>query len=119
MSLKLTFCGGVGQVTGANFLLESLEWKLLVDCGLLQGVKFAEDFNRTPFPYNPALIDYLCITHAHMDHIGKIPKLVRDGFRGTIYSTSITRELASVMLADALTLLENEAKREGVLPLYE
>ena len=82
-------------------------------------MKFAEDFNRTPFPYNPALIDYLCITHAHMDHIGKIPKLVRDGFRGTIYSTSITRELASVMLADALTLLENEAKREGVLPLYE
>ena len=72
----LTFCGGVGSVTGANFLLEAVGKKVLVDCGMVQGSRFADDENRTVFPYDPASIDFLLVTHAHIDHIGRIPKLV-------------------------------------------
>jgi len=115
---KLTFCGGTGTVTGANFLFETENCKLLVDCGLVQGHRFAEDLNRSEFFYNPAEIDYLLITHAHIDHIGRIPKLVKDGFKGQILSTPETRELAEFLLADTVKILDNEARRDGVLPLY-
>jgi len=116
---KLTFCGGVGTVTGANFLLETENSKILVDCGLVQGHKFAENLNRSEFIYNPANIDYLLITHAHIDHIGRIPKLVKDGFKGQILSTPETRELAELLLEDTVRILDSEARHEGVLPLYE
>lgn len=116
---KLTFVSGVGEVTGSNFLLESNGVKILVDCGLIQGIQFAEKENRSPFPYNPSGIDFLLVTHAHLDHIGRIPKLVRDGFRGVIYSTDITREIAEPMFSDAISLLDMEARRSGLLPLYE
>jgi metallo-beta-lactamase family protein len=82
-------------------------------------VQVAEQINREDFPYDPASIDALFVTHAHMDHVGRIPKLVRDGFKGPIYSTNATKDLAKLMLDDALKLLTNEAAREGVLPLYE
>src|SRR5437667_260365 len=110
-NLKITFHGGVGSVTGSNFLLESSETKILIDCGLLQGLR--NDFleNQAPFPYDPKIINFLFITHAHMDHIGKVGKLVRDGFRGTIYSTPETKELSRLMLEDALKLAD--------LPLYD
>ncbi len=116
---KLTFYGGTGTVTGANFLLEINNTKILIDCGLVQGNKFAENLNRSDFLYNPAEIDYLLITHAHIDHIGRIPKLVKDGFKGQILSTPETKELAEFLLADAVKILDNEARRDGVLPLYE
>jgi metallo-beta-lactamase family protein len=116
---KLTFHGGVGSVTGANFLLEIAGKHILVDCGLEQGSQFAEERNREPFPYEPASIDFLFITHAHADHIGRIPKLVKDGFKGVIYSTPATHDLAGVMLPDTLRLIEEEARRHGVLPMYE
>lgn len=116
---KLTFYGGVGTVTGANFLLTTDNCKILVDCGLVQGSKFSENLNRTEFAYVPAEIDYLLITHAHIDHIGRIPKLVKDGFKGQILSTPETRELAEVLLLDTVKILETEARHEGVLPLYE
>ncbi len=108
--LQITFWGGVGTVTGANFLLESLNTRILVDCGLLQGVSGATEENLKPFPYDPKTIDFLCITHAHMDHIGRIPKLVRDGFRGTIYSTGETREIAYLMLLDAVKVMKMNAQ---------
>ncbi len=119
--LKLHFYGGTGTVTGANFLLENSETKILIDCGLTQGQSFkpAEDPNRKPFPYNPADIDYLFVTHAHIDHIGRIPKLVKDGFSGKIISTGPTREIAAVMLDDAASISAEDARRYNVEPLYE
>lgn len=117
--IRLTFCGGVSTVTGANFLLEVGPRKILVDCGLLQGVEYADAINREPFPYDPADIEALFITHAHMDHIGRIGKLVKDGFRGQIYSTPATKDLVRPMLQDALRILDEEARHRGVLPLYE
>jgi metallo-beta-lactamase family protein len=115
----ITFCSGVGTVTGANFLLEGRAGqKILIDCGLVQGERFAEEVNREPFSYNPASIQALVITHAHLDHVGRIPKLVKDGFRGIIYSTPQTKTLTELVLNDAAGILEIEAKREEIAPLY-
>ena len=116
--LKLTFCGGAGVVTGANFLLENETVKILVDCGFEQGGKTSHDFNASKFPYDPKSINYLFITHSHVDHVGRIPKLVKGGFQGKIYSTPETRELAQLMLEDSAGLLTREAKRLGIEPLY-
>ncbi|MES2213519.1 MAG: MBL fold metallo-hydrolase [Patescibacteria group bacterium] len=121
-NLHMTFWGGVGSVTGANFLMESPRTRILVDCGLLQGSPEASTENNATFPYDPKTIDYLFVTHAHMDHIGKIGKLVKDGFKGIIYSTPETKELAHVMILDALKVMEMNA-RESIgdktqKPLY-
>ena len=115
-NLQLTCWGGVGAVTGANFLLEDGVTRVLVDCGLLQGVAGADEENAQKFPYDPKTIDFLFLTHAHMDHIGKVPKLVKDGFSGAIFSTPETRELAALMFDDALgivprRLLERKRKK--------
>lgn len=106
-------------MTGANFLLATDKCKILVDCGLVQGSSSAENLNRTDFSYNPAEIDYLLVSHAHIDHIGRIPKLVKDGFKGQILSTPETRELAELLLEDTVKILDTEARHEGVLPLYD
>lgn len=114
----LSFYGGVGSVTGANFLLSGNRTKLLIDCGLIQGEKFAHEANRQPFPYDAASIDYLLVTHAHIDHIGRIPKLVRDGFRGKIFSTPQTLDLSRLMLPDAFSVLKSELS-QGEIPFYD
>lgn len=108
-------------MTGANFLLEDKESgaKILVDCGFFQGRKVGEDINRDPFPYDPTSIDVLFVTHAHIDHVGRIPKLVRDGFRGVIYSTPATKEIAELMLTDSMGILGKEAKEDRLPPMYE
>lgn len=112
--LKVSFYGGVGKVTGANFLLSSKKTKVLVDCGLTQGNKEDQELNPKSFSYNPSEIDFLFITHAHIDHIGRIGKLVKDGFKGTIYSIDATKDLAVFMLADALKVMSYDGKE----PLY-
>jgi len=119
-SPRIKFFGGVGSVTGANFLLESPDGatKILIDCGMAQGSKFANDENRLPFKYNPSEIGFLLVTHAHIDHIGRIPKLVHDGFQGKILSTPATRMIAKPLLEDALQIHEEESRRDGVLPFY-
>src|SRR3989339_2060831 len=102
---KITFYGGTGSVTGSNFLLEIDGERILVDCGLTQGFKLADDVNWDPFPYDPKAVDILFVTHAHVDHLGRIPKLIKEGFRGKIYSTQPTKELALPMLEDTASIL--------------
>lgn len=117
--MRLTFWGGTKEVSGANYLLESDKGtKILIDCGLIQGSRFAEKRNFDPFPYNPKEIDSVLITHAHIDHIGRLPKLWRDGFGGTIYSTSPTKDFSELLLLDSEHILSEEAKEFGRDPLY-
>ncbi len=116
---RVTFYSGVGSVTGANFLLEIKGKKVLVDCGLIQGEKIALKENLDSFGYEATSIDMLFITHAHLDHIGRIPKLVKEGFNGIIYSTPETKALAELILEDAVGLMTHEAQQENLPPLYE
>src|SRR3989304_1632691 len=102
MNTTLTFCGGAGSVTGANFLLDTGNAKFLIDCGSAAQELVCDPINLEAFPYDPSQISALLVTHAHQDHIGRIPKLVRDGFRGAIHSTAATKDLAAAMFDDAL-----------------
>lgn len=119
MSARIGFYGGVGSVTGANFLFETESQQILVDCGLVQGDLFAQKENEKAFAYDPKDIDILFVTHAHADHIGRIPKLVKDGFKGVIYSTPPTKDLSSVMLEDAFAVMSMEAETHDLPLLYE
>ncbi|MEX0913117.1 MAG: MBL fold metallo-hydrolase [Candidatus Paceibacterota bacterium] len=119
MSSKLGFYGGVGSVTGANFMLDTGQVKILVDCGLVQGDRFQMKVNAEPFPYDPSEVDFLLVTHAHADHIGRIPKLVKDGFKGKIYSTEPTKALSGVMFEDAFKVMTFESERYDEPVLYE
>ncbi len=115
--MKLYFYGGTGIVTGANYLLETEQRKILVECGLFQGPNKIEEKNYQPFPYNPSEIESVLITHAHLDHIGRLPKLIADGFKGYIYATGPTADFARVMLKDSQKILHEKAKKAGVIPL--
>jgi len=108
--LKLTFCSGAGTVTGANFLIEGAGKKFLVDCGLIQGSDMDDELNWEDFPYNPSEIDFLFITHAHIDHIGRIPKLIHGGFQGKIFSVSPTKDITLYMLEDMANLVSRDTK---------
>ncbi len=115
---KLTFCGGAGVVTGANFLFECGGVKMLVDCGFEQGGGESHAHNAAPFAYDPNSIKMLFITHAHADHVGRIPKLVKDGFTGVIYSTPETKAISEFMLDDSAGLLLREAGEDMTKVLY-
>ncbi len=110
MSIKLTFYGGVGSTTGANIMLECGKETILVDCGLRQGGRDAEEENFKPFEFDPKIPKILVITHGHMDHLGRVPKLVREGFVGKIISTTPTKELARPMLLDAMRVIKTRHK---------
>ena len=116
-NLKVTFCSGAGTVTGSNFLLEGNGKKFLIDCGLIQGEKLADDMNWEPFQYDVPSIDILFITHGHIDHIGRIPKLIDEGFKGRIVSTIPTREITEVMLADTAHILSRDTEH-GLDKIY-
>ena len=117
--MKLGFYGGAGKVTGSNFLISGAGGKVLVDCGVEQGADFCEECVYGPFPYEVETVDALILTHAHLDHVGRIPKLVRDGFRGKIYMTPPTRDLAELILRDSVRILGEEARRRNKATLYE
>lgn len=118
MNLKLTFFGGAKSVTGANYLLETGGTKILVDCGLFQGSKYADDLNYAKFPYDPSEINYVFITHSHTDHSGRLPKLYKEGFRGKVYVTKPTLDMMQRALPDNLNLMKAEAEKENREPLF-
>lgn len=115
---KLTFYGGAEEVTGANFMLDTGTTKVLVDCGTRED-HLADGLVSEPFAYDPALVDALLVTHAHQDHIGRIPKLVRDGFKGAIYSTPATHDLAAIMFEDSLSLMQVKMEMTGEAPAFD
>lgn len=116
--MKITFFGGAGSVTGSNYMVESGNTKILIDCGLAQGSKFAEQKNFEPFAYDPAEVAAVFVTHAHVDHTGRLPKLVKDGFKGGVYSTPPTRDFAELLLIDSEHVLGDEAARDNMPVLY-
>jgi metallo-beta-lactamase family protein len=128
MSVTLTFLGAAREVTGSCILVQTARNRFLVDCGMFQGGGESDRKNARRMPVPPASIDFVLSTHAHIDHSGLLPKLVRDGFRGPIHCTSATADLLGVMLPDAGHIQEKEAewqtrKRERggkreVPPLY-
>ncbi len=107
------------MVTGSNYLLESGDTKILIDCGLFQGSHFCDELNFEDFRYDPKSITALIVTHGHIDHIGRVPKLVRDGFHGDIFSTPPTKDFAESLLLDSEHVLRTEAERMNKPPLYE
>lgn len=125
--MKLTFLGAAETVTGSRFLLQSGNEKILIDCGLFQGLKKLRQRNWAKFPVNPASIDAIVLTHAHIDHSGYIPVLYKNGFRGKIFCTDATLDLCRILLPDSGHLHEEEArflnkhgisKHKPALPLY-
>ena len=122
--MKITFLGAAKTVTGSNFLVEAAGKKFLVDCGMFQGKAELEIENDEPFEFNPAEIDFMLLTHAHIDHSGRIPKLYLDGYKNPIYTHKATCDLCSIMLPDSGHIQEMEAKwknkkriRQGLEPL--
>ncbi len=125
--MKLKFLGGARTVTGSCFHIECNKHKILVDCGMYQG-EGADEINKSVFDFRPEEIDYIFITHAHLDHSGLLPKIVKDGFKGKIITTSATRDLLDLMLYDSAHIQETDAEwltkkalRAGkppVIPLY-
>ena len=109
--MRLAFHGAARGVTGSCHLLEVAGRSILVDCGFFQGPREIVDDNREPFAFDPRAIDWLLLTHAHLDHCGRIPLLAKAGFRGEIIATSATRELARLVLLDAANLQEEDARR--------
>jgi metallo-beta-lactamase family protein len=127
--IKVTCLGGVGSVTGSSYLVESpIGKKVLVDCGLFQGGKQIENRNWADWGFEPENLNTLFLTHAHIDHCGRIPKLVKDGFRGRIITSPPTAELSAIMLLDSAHIQETDAEwqtrknkrqaRESIVPLY-
>ena len=106
--MNITFLGATKTVTGSNFLLEGAGKKIIVDCGLYQGRAKGERENYTDFPFNVNEIDYMLLTHAHIDHSGRIPKLYVDGYRGPVYATKATCDLCTIMLPDSGHIQEME-----------
>ena len=126
--MKITFCGAAGEVTGSCTLIETPNTRVLVDCGLFQGNGSARERNLAPFPFDPKTIDALIMTHAHIDHIGRLPKLVKEGFKGRVFATQPTRLLAKLMWRDAAQVMKDDARRykrpamyapRDIAPCYE
>ncbi|QYK05763.1 MBL fold metallo-hydrolase RNA specificity domain-containing protein [Shewanella zhangzhouensis] len=113
MSMTLTFWGATAEVTGSCHLLELNGKRLLLDCGLLQGGKQQEARNREPFPFDPASLDAVVLSHAHIDHSGRLPLLVKQGYSGPIYTHSATLDLCAILLKDAAMLQGRDTERQN------
>lgn len=127
MSVSITFLGAAGTVTGSKFLVHDQNQQVLIDCGMFQGIKDLRLMNWQPFPIDPAGIDAIVVSHAHLDHCGYLPRLVRQGFRGKIYLTKYSAKLAEIILRDSAKIqmedaefaqLKGYSKHNPPLPLY-
>lgn len=126
--MRLEFLGAAHTVTGSCYLLETQERQFLIDCGMFQGARRIREHNYENFPFNPAGIEAVILTHAHVDHCGLIPKLVKEGFKGTVYATQATCDLAQIMLPDSAFIQQSDAEsfnrknqrrgEEPVEPIY-
>ncbi len=114
--MRLRFLGAAREVTGSCFLVEAAHARFLVDCGMVQGGRAAAARNHEPFAFDPATIDFVLLTHAHIDHSGLLPRLTRAGFKGPIFATPATVDLLGVMLPDAAHIQESDAAREARRP---
>jgi metallo-beta-lactamase family protein len=111
--INLTFLGATGQVTGSCYLLETPSQRILLDCGLFQGSKETEKQNTVDFPFDPAKIDAVVLSHAHLDHCGRLPKLVKEGFKGSVFLTEASFPLLDLMLKDAVHLQLKDTEWEN------
>lgn len=126
--ISIRFLGAAGTVTGSKYLLQAFGKKILIDCGLFQGLKELRLINWQPFPVDASSIDLILITHGHLDHVGYLPRLVKEGFKGKIWGTPPTLEITKVILEDSAKIQEEEAERANrfgyskhkeALPLYD
>jgi len=118
MNTSIQFLGACGMVTGSNYLVTHGQTKFLVDCGLFQGKQDNQQRNHEPFEFNPQEIEFLVLTHAHLDHCGRIPRLYREGFRGKIYCTPATAELAKIIMTDAAQIQEHGVQEDQIEILF-
>jgi metallo-beta-lactamase family protein len=125
---KITFYGGVGTVTGSKYLIEHNDKRILIDCGLFQGFKTLRERNWQPPPFDPQALDAVIITHAHIDHTGYLPRVVKLGFSGPVFASRATSDLLKILLPDSARLQEEDADYRNrkqltvhapALPLYD
>ena len=109
-NFSIQFLGAAGTVTGSKTLIRSGDSKILVDCGLFQGLKHLRELNWQPLPIYASEIDAVILTHAHLDHTGYLPRLVRQGFEGPIYGSAPTCEITEVLLLDSAKIQEEDAE---------
>ena len=109
--VRINFLGAAGVVTGSKFLLETSEKNILIDCGMFQGLKELRELNWSPLPVNVKAIDVVLLTHGHLDHVGYLPRLVKQGFTGKILGTAPTLAIAEIILKDSAKIHEEEAKK--------
>jgi len=117
--MDISFFGAAREVTGSCYLVETGTTRVLVDCGMFQGGSFAETRNFHPFDFDASLVDAVIVTHAHLDHTGRLPKLIKDGFAGKIFVTPPTADLTKLVLIDAWHIMKEDFKREYRPLLYE
>jgi len=117
--MQLEFFGAAGEVTGSCHILRVAGHQLLLDCGMIQGDADAPARNRLPFPFDPTTIDAVILSHAHIDHCGRLPLLVKRGYRGPIYTNKACADLVPILLRDSANLAMRDAERERVEPLYD